>query len=274
MEGKMFGTDQREYRYQQEIYALRQKLSFIENSISNCELDIQYCSREISNLESKIRNAQNEAQQYLYGYNFSRYHENYNELTWHKNRIAGEYESEKNTKQRQLNSRKSELDRLKQEKSSIYNKIFNCEREIAHIRHTNNVNKMLEENSRKHKEQQAQQRQQIERQSRPTAHTPPVPLASPETIKNELNEEQIIQMLKAHRKPTPTTLFGEKRTGFEKITLAKKTKNEANISVITDNHFYSAAKITFTDKQPSGKRVMSYIKKQIIPLKRGGRENQ
>lgn len=274
MEEKMYGADKREYNYQQEIYALKNKLASIQSNISRCETSIGQYNKEISDLESKIKNAQNEAQQYLYGYNFSRYHENYNELTWHKNRIAGEYESEKNTKQRQLNSRKSELDRLKQEKSSIYNKIFNCEREIAHIRHTNNVNKMLEENSRKHKEQQAQQRQQIERQSRPTAHTPPVPLASPETIKNELNEEQIIQMLKAHRKSTSTTLFGEKRTGFEKITLAKKTKNEANISVITDNHFYSAAKITFTDKQPSGKRVMSYIKKQIIPLKRGGRENQ
>lgn len=270
----MYGTDPREYRYQQEISFLKSKLISIESNISRCESYIRQYSNEISNLEYKIRNAENEAKQYLYGYNFSKYHDNYTDLMFHKNRIVGEYESEKRTKQSQLNSTQSELNRLNQEKSSVQNQISSSEREISRVQSENNWNKMLEENARKQKEQSSRQSQQIASQSLPSKQTAPVPLASPETIKNDLTDEQIIQMLKAHRKPTPTTLFGKKVTGFEKIELPQKTNNKTNIEVFTDNHFYPEAKITFADKETPKKTMISYIKKQIIPLRREGREKQ
>ena len=208
----MYGADKREYRYQQEIYALKNKLASIQSNISRCETSIGQYNKEISDLESKIRNAQNEAQQYLYGYNFSKYHDNYNELMFHKNRISSDYEYQKRNKEDQRGRTQTELKRLNEEKSSILREISNNEREISRLQSKNNWNKILEENARKQKEQQAQQQQQIASQSRPTKQTAPVPLASPETIKNDLTEEQIVQMLKAHRKPTPTI----RREGREK----------------------------------------------------------
>ena len=148
----------------------------------------------------------------LYGYNFSQYHDNYNDLMFHKNRIAGGYESEKRSRESQLNSTQAELNSLNQEKSSVQNQISSSEREISRVQSENNWNKMLEENARKQKEQSSRQSQQIASQSLPSKQTAPVPLASPETIKNDLTDEQIVQMLKAHRKPTPTI----RREGREK----------------------------------------------------------
>lgn len=246
------------------------EISQIDNRIKDLERDISYRKQTISQLDQNIKGAHWEAKRYIGGTQFASPEDEHRELTFRRDELIRGYENEKRNEESRIRNSEFQINLLNNQKQSLQ-AAWNKEIEDKKRKEEKDKwDKILTENAEKVK------REAAERQA---AHEQQLHQRQEEARKEADVKEWIKQYKQYKEKPkkenngsnVQTIPFELPKHAQQTQYIYKKTKQNIGVSICMDSDGNPPIQISIP-KTPKPKRI-SYVKKQIIQIKRPTKQN-